>query len=152
MSRLALALPVAAAVLAGCGGSSHNAVPATALLTAVRVGGTSITFDFKSPPLHVRAAYQPKSRIVESGSGAPVPLKGTAYVVIHFEPAATADIESDHVKPTYTGPRRLAGPGPVLETAKSSDFEADLAWAIGLDHRLPLHVTRDGATVTVNFG
>jgi hypothetical protein len=150
MSRLALAL-FGLALLAGCGGSSHDATPTVALLTDVQVGDTSITFSFKSAPLHVRAAYQPKSRIVESGSGAPVPLKGTAYVVVHFEPAATADLEGEQVKPTYTGPRRLTGPGPVLETAKTSDFEADLAWAIGLDHRLPLHVTRDGATVTVSF-
>jgi hypothetical protein len=56
------------------------------------------------------------------------------------------------VKRTYTGPRRIAGPGPVLETAKTSDFEADLAWAIGLERRLPLRVAQDGATVTVSFG
>jgi hypothetical protein len=40
----------------------------------------------------------------------------------------------------------------VLETAKTSDFEADLAWAIGLVRRLPLRVAQDGATVTVTFG
>ncbi len=54
--------------------------------------------------------------------------------------------------PTYTGPRRLSGPGPVLETAKTSDFEADLAWAIGLKRRLPFRVVQYGTTVTVSFG
>jgi hypothetical protein len=140
------------ALIAGCGGSKHEAAPTNALLTGVHVGGKSVTFDFKSAPSTVKAAYQPKTRIVESGSGAPVPLKGRAYVVIHFVPAASADIQGEKVVVTYTGPKRLSGPGPVLETAKTSDFEADLAWAIGLERRLPLHVARDGAAVTVSFG
>jgi hypothetical protein len=148
-----VALAVAgAALLAGCGGSKHEAPPANALLTGVHVAGKSVTFDFKSAPRTVKAGYQPKARIVESGSGAPVPLKGQAYVVVHFVPAASADVQGEQVIPTYTGPRRLSGPGPVLETAKTSDFEADLAWAIGLERRLPLRVAKDGSTVTVSFG
>jgi len=148
-----VALAVAGtALIAGCGGSKHEAAPTNALLTGVHVGGKSVTFDFKSAPSTVKAAYQPKTRIVESGSGAPVPLKGKAYVVIHFVPAASADIQGEKVVLTYTGPKRLSGPGPVLETAKTSDFEADLAWAIGLERRLPLRVAQDGTTVTVSFG
>jgi hypothetical protein len=151
VSRVALAVAVAALV-AGCGGSKPASAPTNALLTGVHVEGNSVTFDFKSAPSTVKAAYQPKQRIVESGSGAPVPLKGTAYVVVHFVPAASADIQGEKVIPTYTGPKRLSGPGPVLETAKTSDFEADLAWAIGLERRLPLHVAKDGTKVTVSFG
>ena len=141
----------AAALLAGCGGSKHRVTPTMALLTGVRVERTSVTFEFESAPRDVKAAYQPKARIVESGSGRPVPLKGTAYMVIHFVPAATADLSGEKVIPTYTGPRRLSGPGPVLETAKTSDFEADLAWAIGLERRLPFRVVQHGTTVTVSF-
>ncbi len=151
MRRVALAV-AAAALLAGCGGSKQAEVPMNALLTGVLVDGKSVTFEFKSAPRDVKAAYQPKARIVESGSGAPVPLKGKAYVVIHFVPAATADIQGEKVIPTYTGPRRLSGPGPVLETAKTSDFEADLAWAIGLERRLPFRIAQHGTTVTVSFG
>jgi hypothetical protein len=151
MKRVALAV-AAAALVAGCGGSKHGVTPTMALLTGVHVDGKSVTFEFKSEPLEVKAAYQPKSRIVESGSGAPVPLQGKAYVVIHFMPAATADLQGEKVIFTYTGPRRLGGPGPVLETAKTSDFEADLAWAIGLERRLPFRVSRHGTAVTVSFG
>ncbi len=151
MRPVALAV-AAAALIAGCGGSKHEAAPTNALLTGVHVGSKSVTFDFKSAPTAVKAAYQPKARIVESGSGAPVPLKGKAYVVIHFVPAASADIQGEQAIPTYTGPKRLSGPGPVLETAKTSDFEADLAWAIGLERRLPLRVAQGGTTVTVSFG
>jgi hypothetical protein len=151
MRRFAPALLVVA-LLAGCGGSKPAAPDGPALLIGVRVDAKSVSFDFKSAPQQVRAAYQPRSRIVESGSGRPVPLRGTAYVVVHFIPGATADLDGQTVKRTYTGPRRIAGPGPVLETAKTSDFEADLAWAIGLERRLPLRVAQDGATVTVSFG
>jgi hypothetical protein len=40
----------------------------------------------------------------------------------------------------------------VLEVAKTADFEADLAWAIGLERRLAVHVVQDGPTITVDFG
>ena len=52
---------------------------------------------------------------------------------------------------SYTGPRRLrpGTPGPVQELVKIGDFEAQLDWAIGLDRRRPVQVTRDGTTVTL---
>ncbi len=149
MRYVALAI-AAAALLGGCGGAS-GAATATALLTGVRVDARKVTFEFTSGPRDVKAAFEAKAQIVESGSGRPVPLKGKAYVVIHFVPAATADLHGEQVIPTYTGPRRLSGPGPVLETVKTSDFEADLAWAIGLERRLPFRVDRHGTTVTISF-
>jgi hypothetical protein len=102
-----VALAVAGtALIAGCGGSKHADAPTNALLTGVHVDGKSVRFDFKSAPGAVKAAYEPKARIVESGSGAPVPLKGKAYVVIHFVPAASADVQGEKVILTYTGPKR----------------------------------------------
>src|SRR6266852_5601357 len=113
MRQIAFAV-AAAALLAGCGGSKGVVEEGPALLTAVHVDARSVSFDFKSAPQQVKAAYQPKSRIVESGSGRPVPLQGTAYVVVRFLPGATADLEGEQVRKTYTGPRRISGPGPVL--------------------------------------
>ena len=81
-----------------------------------------------------------------------MPLEGAAYLMIQFQPAATAVADASSVTFTYTGPKRIEGPGPVLEVAKTSDFEADLAWAIGLESRLTAHVAQNGATVTVDFG
>jgi hypothetical protein len=141
MSRPALAAAVTALVAAG-----------PALLTNVRVHATVVTFAFRSAPQQIRASYQPRSRIVEAGSGRRVAIRGRAVVVVHFVPAATAAIVGSRVVPTYTGPRRIPGPGPVLEVVKISDFEADLAWAVGLRRRLPLHVVRAGTTVTLRFG
>jgi hypothetical protein len=152
MRTLALAA-LLAALLAGCGGGSKSSgPPETAYLTGVKVEGSAVTYEFKSAPGEVKAAYQPRSRLAECGSGQPVKVKGTAYAVVHFVPAASAEIKGEKVIPTYTGPKRLSGPGPVLETAKMCDFEADLAWALGIAKKLPLHVSQDGSSVTVSFG
>jgi hypothetical protein len=151
MRRLAVTL-AALALLGGCGGSTKtSSEPTTALLTDVQVGRTKVTFAFKSAPQHVTASYVPRSQLAEAGSGKPVPLKGTAYLMIHFTPAATAEATASTVTFSYTGPRRIQGHGPVLEVAKTSDFEADLGWAIGLERRLRSHVSQDGSAVTVSF-
>jgi hypothetical protein len=151
--KVAVAVLAVAALAAGCGGStSEPETPTTAYLTGVTVGASSVRFDFEGAPLAVRARFEPRANVAECGSGMPIELAGRASAVVHFTPAASAKIEGEKVVPTYTGPKRLHGPGPVLELARSCDFEADLAWAIGLERRLTPHVSRDGSTVTVTFG
>jgi hypothetical protein len=140
-------------LLAGCGGGSNSSAgPETAYLTGVKVESRALTFDFRTAPSEVKATYQPRSQLRECGSGRPVNVRGAAYVVVHFTPAASAEFEGEKVVPTYNGPKRLSGPGPVLETVKMCDFEADLGWAAGIAKRLPLHVSQDGSSVTVTFG
>ena len=139
-------------ILAGCGGSKHDAVPTTALLTGVRVQASTVEFTFRTAPLHVTWRFTPRSQVAESGSGRPVKIGAPIVAVVHFTPAATGEPKGDSVELTYTGPRRLEGSGPVRDVVKVSDFEADVAWAIGLDRRLPLHVSREGGTVTVSVG
>lgn len=153
MRRLAAGLLLLAAVtVAGCGGSKHEAaVPRNAYLTGVHVQATSVRFEFKSTPQEVSAHWQPRSRLNECGSGLPVKLGGRAFAVVHFRPAASAEIDGEKVVPTYTGPKRLPGPGPVVGAAKICDFEADLGWAIGVERRVPLEVAQDGRTVTISF-
>ena len=150
MKRAAALLLLAA--VAGCGGGKKSG-PAVALLTDVRTNGDSVAFEFRGKPQDVKARYVAKRDLAECGSGAPVPLKGSAFAVVHFTPAQTASIADDgKVTLTYTGPRRLSGTGPVLEVAKLCDFEADVGWAIGVQRRLPLDVSTDGGTVTITFG
>ena len=153
MRRLAV-LGAVTALAAGCGGPHTPAVPTAALLTGVHVDGSSATFEFRTAPATVRTHVRLRSQIAESGSGRKVPLRGNAFVVVSFSPAATAEADENGVTFSYNGPKRLrpAVEGPVQETAKIGDFEAQLDWAIGLDHRRPVVVTRDGATVTVSFG
>lgn len=166
MRRLAVCLALLAAA-AGCGGSSTPATTATtaatttaatttapeyAYLKTIAVSASSVRFEFESPPREVRARYEPRSSLAECGSGLEIAVRGTAFVGVHFLPAASARIEGDQVIPTYTGPKRLRGPGPVLEVVKNCDFEADLGWVVGVARRLPLHVEQSGNAVTISFG
>jgi hypothetical protein len=164
VSRIAFVLGVV--LLAGCGGSATSmstsattlettaSKPTTALLTNVRAGPKQVAFDFRSAPLQIKAGYVPRSKVVESGSGRPVKVAGSAFLVVRFSPASGADLSGTTMRIVYEGPRRLepATPGPVREVARTSDYEADLAWAIGLDRRRPYHVERHGSNVAVTVG
>ena len=143
----------AVALLAGCGGGSKTSAAEVALLTGVHVDGTSARFEFASAPTTIRTHFRPGSQIAESGSGRKVPLKGRAFLVVSFAPAATATADANGVSFSYSGPKRLepGSAGPVQEVAKIGDFEAQLDWAIGLDGRRTPQVTRDGSSVTVAF-
>jgi hypothetical protein len=148
MRWLAPAL-AALAVAVGCG---SRAAPEAALLTTVGANGGRITFTFESKPREVSAHYVPRAQLAECGSGARVPLRGRAFLAVHFRPAATAEANGDSLRITYVGPKRLSAAGPLLEAVKTCDFEADVGWTLGVERRLPFRVSRDGASVTVSFG
>jgi hypothetical protein len=137
--RLTAALAVGLCV-AGCGGGKPK--PEHATLTSVTVHASSVDFVFDSQPQSVRSGYVSVGTVAECGSGRLVTPRGTAIAVVHFLPAQSQGV-----------PKRIIMPsGPVLDVAKVCDFEADVGWAIGVERRLPLHVSRDGSTVTVTFG
>jgi hypothetical protein len=152
VSRLVFVL--CAVALAGAAAVSAASPPKTALLTAVKAAPKQVEFRFRSAPLHVKAGYVPRSKVVESGSGWPVKVAGSAFLVIRFTPASGADLSGKTMRIVYKGPTRLkpATAGPVREVARTSDFESDLAWVIGLDRRRPYHVARDGSKVVVTVG
>lgn len=116
--------------------------PPPAIVQRIAVRGDSLTFFFDRRPQRVTARFVTRARLHDCASDHVVRLRGTAFVVVHFLPAQSA---------RRMGPYRAAG-GPVTGAAKVCDFESDLGWAIGLTHRLRLHVSRDGRTVTVSFG
>jgi hypothetical protein len=140
MWRLAVLL-VAGLVAAGCGGGSKRLAADHATLTGVAVGADSVTFAFDAQPDTARTAYVARGSLAECGSGAPVRPDGAAFAVVHFQPAQTSGV-----------PKRIVMPsGTVLDVWKVCDFEADVAWAVGLSHRTPVHVPRKGSKVTVTF-
>jgi hypothetical protein len=145
MHKLALAL--AAGLVAAA------PPPKIALLTGVKAEPSRVVFSFRSAPRLVTGAYVPKSHVLEAGSGKRVTLAGKAALVLRFTPAAGADLSGPTLKITYTGPKRLrpAGTGPVREVARTSDFEGELGWAIGLDRKHSYRVTRAGPNVVVTF-
>ena len=113
-----------------------------ALLLGIQVRTTTVTFQFRSAPHAVRAAYDLRT-LRECGSGRSVPLRGKVHLVVHFTPAQTAL--------SFAKQRRLGGNGPFLEFAKVCDFESDLAWAIGLDRRRAYRIERHGTRITVRL-
>src|SRR3954451_9295087 len=93
--------------IAGCGGGGKSGSQ-PAFLTGVGANDASVTFEFRGEPRDVNARYAARRELMECGSGAPVPLKGSAYAVVHFRPAQTASVADDgKLTLTYTGPRRL---------------------------------------------
>jgi hypothetical protein len=137
--RLGVLLLVA--ILAGCGATKRISSD-HATLTDVRVHSSSVDFTFDSAPQTVKHAYAARDTLAECGSGAPVRPNGSAFLVVHFRPAQSQDV-----------PKRIVMPsGVVLDVWKVCDFEADVAWAIGVSQRLPAHVSTRGRTVTVTFG
>ncbi|MFY9578685.1 MAG: hypothetical protein WAQ33_05120 [Gaiellaceae bacterium] len=171
----------AALLLAGCGGGGDHASSGcqplvgagtaartgphptqTMLLTDVRIGSHNcvdrVEFAFRKTepgPPGVRVAYMPADQaLVEDGSGAPITIDGTAYLVVRFEPAATADLSGEQLVPTYTGPRRLPAADAkfVREIVKSGDFEAVLTWVIGVSEQRPFKTTVSDSGLVVEIG
>ena len=70
----------------------------------------------------------------EDGSGKHIDIAGKAFLVVRFEPAATADLSSEKLDVTYKGPRtfRPTGTTHVKQVTKIGDFEGVLTWTIGL--------------------
>jgi hypothetical protein len=141
MRRLAVLLLVVV-FAAGCGGGTKRISADHATLTDVHVTNSAVTFTFDVAPDQLKSRYAARSTLAECGSGRPVRPAGHAFFVIHFMPAQSQGVPIRIVMPS----------GAVLEADKVCDFEADVAWAIGLDTKLPANVSSDGSTVTVSFG
>lgn len=108
-----------------------------------------------SPPSGYHVSYQPVSTAkLEDGSGNPIEIHGSAFLVVRLTPSATARTVGDKLKLTYTGPRRLAGNGArhVQEVVKTGDFEAAVTWVIGLDEERNFDVAMSGSQLSVDIG
>ena len=160
-ARLAVLVALAALLLSGCGGkksaaceppagattNARSAEPSSqsiAYLTDVRVETEDcvdrVTFEFRNDTPGFRAQYLPRSQaLVQDGSGAHVPVEGSAFLVIRMSPAATAEAKGDQLHFTYTGPKRIpVDDGRFLrEVVKTGDFEAAVTWVLGLSERRP---------------
>lgn len=130
----------------------------TALLERVAVAGHDgydrVVFQFRNGIPGYRVEYvEPPLR--EDGSGNVVQLDGEAFVVVRMEPASGFDLSVPEGELIYTGPRRIAGSGTsaVREIVRTGDFEAVLAWAVGLDEHVPFRVLtlENPARIVVDF-
>jgi hypothetical protein len=137
----------------------------TMLLTDVKVDANGcsdrIVFDFRpaagGTEPSFSAEYRPADEAqTEDASGRHIPIAGKAFLVVRFEPAATADLSKPELEITYKGPRTIkpAGLRWVRQVSKTGDFEAVLTWSIGLSEQRPFHVVTSGspARVSIVFG
>lgn len=100
-------------------------------------------------------SYEPASTAkIEDGSGRPVEIAGSDFLVVRFMNAMTAEITGEEVKPTYTGPRRIKPEETrfAREVVKTGDFEALVTWVIGLDGKRPFTATASDAHLVVEVG
>ncbi len=135
----------------------------TMFLTDVQATGDRcvdrITFSFRrqgaaQPGYTVH--YLPAAQAtLEDGSGRQLKIAGKAFLVVRIFPAATAIASGDKLEFTYRGKRlQPAGMRHVKEIVKTGDFEAVVAWAIGLDGKRPFKLSGSSSApgFTVEIG
>ncbi|MBW3547004.1 MAG: hypothetical protein KY452_02560 [Actinobacteria bacterium] len=116
-----------------------------ALLTDVEVGGGAgvdrVVFRFADAHLPGYDVAYVDEPVRQDGSGETVPVEGQARLHIRFEPASGVDLRRGTFEETYRGPDRLRGPTQrVTEVVRVGDFEANLAWVVGVDSTVPYRV------------
>jgi hypothetical protein len=118
----------------------------TALLTDVRVarheGFDRVVFEFDGPLPEVDVEYV-EPPISEDGSGDEIEVRGDAFLQVTMRPASGFDLSGEGEQ-TYDGPTRLvgedAGTSVIQEVVRNGDFEAVLAWVIGISDRIDFRV------------
>jgi hypothetical protein len=81
---------------------------------------------------------------VADGSGAPVAVAGSAFVVVKVKPGYGYDFEKGVA--TYTGPKSvpIGHTNHVRAIVETGDFEGVLTWVIGLDSKRAFSVQATG--------
>ena len=112
-------------------------------------------FEKQAPGPGFEVLYQPASSAkIEDGSGNPVAVDGTAFLVVKLTPAMTAKIDGDQVTKTYTGPSRVHSDASSLikEIVKTGDFENTVTWVIGLEEKRPFKTNASSSQLEVDIG
>ncbi len=116
-----------------------------------------VLFSFReaAPGPGYNISYEPAATAkAEDGSGNPVEVDGSAFLVVRLAPAMGAEIVGEQVQPTYTGARKLTPEGTsfVRQVVKTGDFEAMVTWVIGLDEERPFTVTASESDLVIELG
>jgi hypothetical protein len=85
-----------------------------------------VVFEFSGPVPLLRIEYV--KELIGDGSGLPVPINGRAILLVQFNPAHAHDDNGQASAPARIKPKLPL----VKEIARSGDFEAVVAYGIGL--------------------
>lgn len=133
----------------GTGEVSHGDFPSgggePALLTDVRLAGHDgfdrVVLEFDGPDVPSYRISYVDPPIIQDGSGEGVSVDGNAFLELRLTPASGVDSRDSDWEPTYHGPERVeAATGAVTEVVRVDDFEANLAWVVGLPTQQPFAV------------
>ena len=103
-----------------------------------------VTFTFEGPLPGYRVGYVDRP-VTQDGSGEDITVDGEAVLQVHFEPASGFDLTGEGQQ-VYKGPERLdLATSMVKDVVRQGDFEANLAWVIGLDTKTPFRVRTESA-------
>ena len=108
-------------------------------------GYDRVVFQFRDEGLPGYRVQYVQPPLKEDGSGNPVDVAGSAFVVVRMEPASGFDLNTGEGELVYKGPKRISGADSgatvVKEVVRTGDFEAVLSWAIGLEAKVGFRVT-----------
>jgi hypothetical protein len=106
-------------------------------------GYDRVVFQFRNTLPGYKVEYV-QGPLKEDGSGNPVTIKGSAFVVVRMEQASGFDLNTGEGVMVYKGPKRIdgtaAGTSVVQEVVRTGDFEAVLTWAIGLSDKVDFRI------------
>lgn len=109
---------------------------------ATHVGYDRVVFEFDeaTPEFRIRYVEPP---VQESPSGQEIEVEGSSFLEIVMSPATGVDLSGEEFEETYTGPDRFQPEDApaIQEVVRTEDFEAVMAWVLGLDSEYPFSFT-----------
>lgn len=121
--------------------SGASAAPAVPVLTAIRAahhtGYDRLVFEFTGPLPAERSATW-VTKVVADGSGATVPMVGSAFFQVRFSPASGHN-SSGSV--TYGATRRTYALPALMQVNAAGDFEATLSFGVSVSKKTSLKLT-----------
>jgi hypothetical protein len=135
--------------------SMSSGVPPFSMLIAIRAAHhpeetpsyDRVVFEFSGPVPQINIQYVPQ--LIADGSGAPIPIAGSAILQLRFSPARA---HNEQGQPTAPG--RIAFTLPsIKEVVRSGDFEGVVSYGVGLSTKREIRVLTltNASRVVVDF-
>ncbi|MGY2075984.1 AMIN-like domain-containing (lipo)protein [Blastococcus sp. SYSU DS0828] len=128
------------------GGGFPDADRPVAHLADVRAAGHDgfdrVVLEFEGDRVPSYRVSYVEPPVTQDASGRPVEIEGNAFLELRTSPASTVDLSGERPEQVYEGPERIepTGGSVVTEVVQTGDFEANMAWTVGLQERVSFGV------------